>query len=96
MNSPSDRGTPTRAQTMWPLAAAVPFLLSLALLGIAANTGKLLPLAIGWPLIQLIGYGGSLKLAHGDTAHPLFVAQVVLNYLALGLLALLITKGLRA
>ncbi|MEP5937392.1 MAG: pyridoxal phosphate biosynthetic protein [Erythrobacter sp.] len=68
------------------LAAAIPFLLSLGLLGIAAQSGMALTFAIGWPIIQIAGYFVTIRKAKGDMRHPLVTAQIVLHWLVLALL----------
>ena len=83
----------TPAQKRWGLAAAVPFLLSILLLGIALNTGHLVAFAIGWPLLMAFGYSGSLQMAKGDLAHPLFKTQVILHFTVLVLLVALLVRS---
>ena len=85
--------TLTREQTVWAAIAAAIFLLSLGWLGIAITNGVMLAFAIGWPVLQVAGYVGSLKRAHGDTAHYLFKAQVMLNIIVLALLIALIVRA---
>ena len=85
--------TLTRPQKLWPLLAAAIFVASLAWLGFAITTGSMLAFAIGWPILQVIGYTGSLKRAGGDTAHPLFTTQVMLHCIAVLLLAALLIKA---
>lgn len=80
----------TFAQKSWALAAATIFIASIGWLGIALSTQTMMIFAVGWPLIQVIGYTGSLKRAAGDTAHPLFVTQVVLNLTVVGLIIALL------
>lgn len=82
-----------RQQKLWAALAAIPFLLSIALLGFALNRQVLLAFAIGWPIIQVIGYTGSLQRAGGDFTHPLFKTQVVMNYIALTLLVAIIIRA---
>lgn len=83
----------TPEQTRWALAAALLFLIAVALLGYALASGVLLPFAIGWVALQMFGYVGALRFAHGDLAHPLFKSQVMLHALALGLLIALALRG---
>jgi hypothetical protein len=78
------------AQKRWAFAAAALFLTALGLLGFALNTGIMRSFAIGWVLLQVFGYAGSLKMSNGDLAHPLFQTQVVLHGLVLFLLVALI------
>lgn len=80
----------TRAQKLWALAAFVPFLASLFLLGTAIASSKLLLLGAGWPALQIFGYGGALSRARGDPAHPLFVSQVMIHCTALTLIIALL------
>ena len=89
----SDQASLTDAQRRWALAAAIPFLLSLALLGWAVANQSVLAFAIGWPILQAIGYVGSLKRAGGDFSHVLVKTQVTLHYMVLALLLALIARG---
>lgn len=85
--------TLTRQQTVWAAIAAAIFLVSLGWLGIAITNGAMLAFAIGWPVLQVVGYAGSLKRARGDTAHYLFKAQVMLNIIVVALLIALIVRA---
>lgn len=76
---------PPSRDNLLALAAAVPFLLSLALLGFAISRQTFLAFAIGWPLFQVFGYGGSLSLAKGAIDHPLVKTQIVLHWMMLAL-----------
>ncbi len=78
---------------MLALAAAIPFLLSLALLGFALSRQTLLAFAIGWPLVQVFGYGGSLKLAKGTIDHPLVKTQIVLHWMMLALFIAILVRA---
>ena len=80
-------------QKLWAAAAAVLFLLAIGFLGFAFNTGIMLSFAIGWVLLQISGFVGSLKFANGDFAHPLFKTQVFLHVIALMLLILTISRA---
>lgn len=80
-------------QKVWALAAALLFLLAVGFLGFAFNTGIMLSFAIGWLLLQIFGYVGSLKFANGDFAHPLFKGQVLLHCIALMLLVVTIIRA---
>jgi len=85
--------TDTQQQTGEALrvaAAAIPFMLSLGLLGIAAQSGLALPFAIGWPIIQVAGYAVTIRKAKGDIRHPLVTTQIVLHWLVLALLTAVI------
>lgn len=84
----------TRAQKLWALTAAVIFVLSLCFLGFAVTTRNAVLFAVGWPLLQVLGYSGSLKRARGDTAHYLFKAQVLLNCTVVALIAASLVKAL--
>ncbi|MCH2488107.1 MAG: pyridoxal phosphate biosynthetic protein [Erythrobacter sp.] len=79
--------------TLLALAAAIPFLLSLALLGFALSRQTLLAFAIGWPLFQIFGYGGSLKLAKGALDHPLVKTQIVLHWMMLALFLAIVVRS---
>lgn len=81
------------AQKVWAGAAAALFLLAIGFLGFSINTGVLMPFAFGWVALQIFGYVGALKMAKGDFAHPLFKSQVFLHVMALGLLALTISRA---
>ena len=76
----------TRSAKLWALAAAIPFLLSLLLLGFALSRQVLVPFAIGWPVIQVLGYWGSLERANGKIDHPLVKTQVVLHWMMFAIL----------
>jgi|GEM_PF-4265272 len=80
-----------RGEALRVAAAAIPFMLSLGLLGIAAQSGLALPFAIGWPIIQVAGYGVTIRKAKGEMRHPLVTAQIVLHWLVLVLLAAVIS-----
>ena len=82
----------TGEQKLWAAMAALIFVVSLALLGFAIKSGTMLAFAIGWPVLQVFGYTGSLKRAGGDTAHPLFKSQVMLNAIVIALLLALILR----
>ena len=85
--------TDTRQQSgeAWRVAAAaIPFLVSLGLLGIAAQTGLALPFAIGWPIVQIAGYGVTLRKAKGDVRNPLVTTHIVLHWLVLALMSAVI------
>ncbi|MHA7818964.1 MAG: pyridoxal phosphate biosynthetic protein [Erythrobacter sp.] len=81
------------AQKMWALAAAILFLIAVGFLGFAFNTGVMLSFAVGWLLLQIFGYAGSLKFANGDFTHPLFKTQVILHLIALVLLVVVIRRA---
>lgn len=74
-------------QKRWAFAAAALFLLAVGFLGFALNAGVMQVFAVGWLALQIFGYVGSLKMAKGDFASPLFKSQVMLHIVALGLLA---------
>ena len=79
-------GELTRSAKLWALAAAIPFLLSILLLGFALSRQVLVPFAIGWPIIQVFGYWGSLKRAGGQIDHPLVKTQVILHWMMFAIL----------
>ena len=83
----------TKEQTRWAMAAAVLFLCAVGLLGYAFASGTLLPFAGGWLILQMFGYVGALRFAHGDLAHPLFKSQVMLHAMALLLVIGLLMRG---
>lgn len=78
---------------MWALAAAIPFLVSLALLGMTLAHRLAHAFAIAWPLVQLFGYYGALRFAKGQVDHRLFHTQVVLHWLVLVLLVAMMMRG---
>ena len=84
----------TKRQKLWALAAAVPFLLSITLLGFAVSRQTLLAFAIGWPIIQLIGYAGSLRRTKGEIDHPLVKTQVMLHWMMLAILIAIFARVL--
>ena len=88
------KAAPTPKAKLIFLAGALPFLMSLLLLGYAVNTGLLLKFAIAWPLFQLFGYYMTLNLAKGDVTHGLVVSQVALHYMVLALLGAILAKAL--
>jgi len=83
----------TRSQRFWLFAGAVPFLLSIFLLGVSLNSGALTVFAIVWPLLQIGGYTMTLRMAKGDTSHDLVKTQVILHYIALILLTVLLVRA---
>lgn len=87
------QGELTKEQARWALAAAVLFLAAIGLLGYSFASGLLRPFAIGWLVLQMFGYVGALRFAHGDLAHPLFKSQVMLHAMAALLLVGLLTRG---
>ena len=80
-------------QKRWAFGAAALFLLAVGFLGFSVNTGVMMPFAIGWVALQIFGYVGSLKMAKGDFAHPLFKSQVLLHVIALTLLVVSIVRS---
>ncbi|XUU59557.1 pyridoxal phosphate biosynthetic protein [Erythrobacter sp. HA6-11] len=89
----TDQPQITPQQRRWALAAAIPFLLSLALLGYAIAKQTLLAFAIGWPILQVFGYTMTLRIAKGDFSHVLVKGQVMLHVMALGLLIAAIARA---
>ncbi len=83
----------SRGQKGWALGAAILFLIAVAFLGFALNTGFARGFAIGWVALQIFGYVGALKFANGDFAHPLFKSQVMLHVIALTLLIASVIKA---
>ncbi|MEM1195172.1 MAG: pyridoxal phosphate biosynthetic protein [Pseudomonadota bacterium] len=93
MSEPSAPAELTKEQIRWAGAASALFLLAIALLGYALANTVLLPLAIGWVVLQMFGYVGALKFAKGEVAHPLFKSQVMLHGMALMLMIGLLARG---
>ena len=75
-----------RSAKLWALGAVIPFLLSILLLGFALSRQVLLAFAIGWPIIQIFGYWGSLKRSGGQIDHPLVKTQVMLHWMMIAIL----------
>lgn len=90
----SDQSTLTRKHHALALAAAIPFLVSLAVAGYALNSGIFLGFGLAWPLLQVFGYVMTLRTAQGDIAHPLVTTQIILHYIVLTLLIAVIGKAL--
>ena len=84
----------SRSSKLWALGAAIPFLLSIAVLGIALSRQILIAFAVGWPIIQAIGYSGALKRSGGQVDHPLFKTQVMLHWMVLALLIAIVSRVL--
>jgi len=84
----------TRSVKFWALGAAIPFLASIALLGFAISRQTLLAFAIGWPIIQVLGYSGALKRAKGQIDHALVKTQVVLHWMMLAMLMAIFARVL--
>ena len=82
------------AEKAWALGAAIPFLFSLVVLGIAVQRGTFLEFAIGWPLIQMLFYYGAIRQADGAIDHPLVKTQVMLHWMMLAMLVAIITRAL--
>ena len=85
--------TPSRADTLWAVAAVIPFLLSIALLAYAISNQAALAFAIGWPVLQVIGYGGSLKRSGGAVDHPLVKSQVFIHWIMLVIFVAMIGRA---
>ena len=82
-------------QKRWAFFAAALFLGAIGFLGFSLSNDVLVTFAIGWVALQIFGYVGSLKMAKGDFAHPLFKSQVFLHAMALGLLVLTIARAVQ-
>ena len=89
----SEHVEPTRAQLVWFLAGAIPFLASIGLLGYSLTTRVALSFAVFWPLLQIFGFVTALKMAKGDPAHYLVKTQVILHWMIVILLGSLVLKG---
>lgn len=83
----------SRAQLGWAFAAAIPFVLSIGLLGFAISTRTAISFAAFWPLLQIFGYVMTLKMAKGDPAHYLVKTQVILHWMIVLLLAAMLVRG---
>ena len=90
MNSRTDL---SRRDKLLVLAAAVPFLASIGLLGFAFNTGALIAFASFWPLFQVAGYVWTLRMAKGALDHPLVKTQIVLHWMMLCIVAALFARA---
>ena len=84
---------PSGRDTMWAVAAVIPFLLSIAFLANALANQAALAFAIGWPIIQIIGYAGSLKRSGGVVDHPLVKSQVFIHWMMLVILLVMIGRA---
>ena len=89
----SDQAQPSKAQHFWLIAGAIPFLISIFVLGISLNTGALTAFGIGWPLLQVFGYTVTLRTAKGDPSHAMVKAQVILHYIVLALVVALLMRA---
>ena len=74
--------------------AAIPFLISIFLLGLGLRYGIMREFAVGWPLFQLFGYTVAFRLSRGYVTYPLFQAQVALHWLMLALLGAIWARAL--
>ncbi|TRD12634.1 pyridoxal phosphate biosynthetic protein [Erythrobacter insulae] len=83
----------TAEQKRWAFLGSTMLLTAVGFLGFAFAEGIMLPFAIGWVVLQMFGYVGSLKLGNGDLAHPLFKTQVMLHMMVLGLLIALVIRA---
>jgi len=88
-----DTSQVSREQIIWFFAGGVPFVLSIALLGYSLSTRIALSFAVFWPLLQIFGYGMTLKMAKGDPAHYLVKTQIILHWIIVILLAAMISRG---
>lgn len=75
-------------------AAAIPFLASIFVLGLAWSNQVLVIFGTAWPLIQIAGYGMMLQSAKWRFAHPLVTTQIALHWLVMFLLIALVRKAL--
>lgn len=75
-------------------AAAVPFLVSIFVLGLALKNQVLVIFGTAWPLIQIAGYWVMFQAAKGRIAHPLVTAQIALHWMVMFLLIALVRKAL--
>lgn len=82
-----------RAVNIRLVLAAIPFLLSIALLGVAIQNGAFLKFALSWPVVQAMGYGFTIRRAKGDVTHPLVGAQIALHWLVVTLLVGIIVRA---
>ena len=85
--------SPSRADTLWALAAAIPFLVSIGLFAYAVARQDALAFAIGWPILQAIGYAGALKRSGGMVDHPLVKSQVFIHWIMLVFLVVMIGRA---
>jgi small multidrug resistance pump len=93
--SQTDLPALTGEQKRWAFGAAALFLLAIAFLGFALNTGVMRVFAVGWVALMVLGFVGATKVAKGDFAHPLFKSQVMLHVIALGLLVTVIIRAFK-
>jgi hypothetical protein len=83
----------TGEQKRWAFFGSTLFLTAVGFLGWAVAEGAILEFAIGWVVLQVFGFAGSLRMGGGDFAHPLFKSQVMIHVVVLGLLVALILRG---
>ena len=80
-------------EQLWALAGVIPFLLSIGLLAFAVSQQAALAFAIGWPIIQVIGYAGAFKRSKGEIDHPLVKSQVFIHWMMLIILTVMISRA---
>lgn len=83
----------TSEQKRWAFFGSTLFLTAVGFLGYAIGENAMVVFAAGWVVLQVFGFVGSLRLAKGDFAHPLFKSQVFLHVIVLMLLAALIIRS---
>ena len=85
---------PTGREKLILLAAAIPFLASLALAGLALRRGIMMEFGLGWPIIQGAMYFGATRFSNGEVDHPLVKSQVMLHWMMLVLVIALWSRAL--
>ena len=80
-------------EQLWGLAAVIPLLLSIGLLAYAISQQAALAFAVGWPIIQVIGYTGAFKRSKGEIDHPLVKSQVFIHWMMLIILTVMISRA---
>ncbi|MBD2842308.1 pyridoxal phosphate biosynthetic protein [Erythrobacter rubeus] len=83
----------TSEQKRWAFFGSTLFLTAVGFLGYALGESAMIPFAAGWVVLQVFGFVGSLRLAKGDFAHPLFKSQVFLHLIVLMLLVALFLRS---
>ncbi|MBV7264672.1 pyridoxal phosphate biosynthetic protein [Erythrobacter ani] len=83
----------TSEQKRWAFFGSTLFLTAVGFLGYALGEGAMILFAAGWVALQIFGFVGSLRLAKGDFAQPLFKSQVFLHVIVLMMLMALVFRS---
>ncbi|WOE76001.1 hypothetical protein [Alterisphingorhabdus coralli] len=85
---------PTTRDRLMMALAAIPFLVSIFVLGLALSNQVLVTFGIAWPVIQIVGYWMMLQSAEWRFSHQLVTTQIALHWLVMFLLIALVRKAL--